>query len=423
MTSTPVAERIQLSEPLDLSKTVDAALAASVQGGLLCGNHREYSGFLILGGGGTAALVPVLGLLERSGLLISGLEHCSRLERPAAFVQVFFAGGLTGKLGLVQEHPDFDRIRWQGEGANWRHSARWKEADAVVACHSNTRTEVQATLNRVAAAWAGSGPDAWSWRQLGHVERRGQGGPRVEPFGFRDGVSGPRFTKDGSGFPAPVSSLLLNQPFGDTREFNPVSWCVLMKLEQDVVGFWRAIGELADRLDSSREEVAELAMGRRLDGQPLKARPDGDVDFRGDWEGKLCPFHSHVRTMNPRGQLHGSRDDWSREAHHRETQVARRSVVFRSGQASGLIFVAFHSDLVNRLRLLLGDWASSGRPNSGADALLAEGPHDGQAAHRWWRDGRWQSGAELNLQSFVVNRGGVLLYVPSLPLINWLAHS
>ena len=175
----------------------------------------------------------------------------------------------------------------------------------------------------------------------------------VEPFGFVDGVSQPTFDWDRArtpgtkadraytnllalgelllgyrneyGFPAETPTLAEGEknagllppaahPAGRRDLGRNGSYLVHRELSQDVRGFWRwAAGESA-RAGVRPESLAELVVGRRLNGAPLAdfevglSLPgvdpqDRDVNgflFDADPDGLSCPVGAHIRRANPR---------------------------------------------------------------------------------------------------------------------------
>jgi deferrochelatase/peroxidase EfeB len=150
---------------------------------------------------------------------------------------------------------------------------------------------------------------------------RNEDGKVIEHFGFRDGVSEPLFVKrdidkerESSDFSqwdprAPLSLALLKDPFGKTPD-SYGSYLVYRKLEQNVPG-WNddVVNKLAPALNLTNdpELAGAYTMGRFQDGTPLilsDSPTDDDsnnFNYLNDKTGSKCPFHSHIRKTNPRG--------------------------------------------------------------------------------------------------------------------------
>jgi deferrochelatase/peroxidase EfeB len=182
----------------------------------------------------------------------------------------------------------------------------------------------------------------------------------VEPFGFADGISQPtldwnqeRQVKGDElaygnlvslgefllGYPneygkytdrplLPVNESTTNLPSAedkpDLRDLGRNgSYLVFRQLAQDVRRFWRFMDERAGSDPQARQELAEMFVGRRQNGQPLvdlKKEPIDGIDpenaplnqftFDGDASGRHCPLGAHIRRANPRTcDLSGASDN------------------------------------------------------------------------------------------------------------------
>jgi deferrochelatase/peroxidase EfeB len=184
-----------------------------------------------------------------------------------------------------------------------------------------------------------------------------------EPFGFLDGVSQPAIDWDGRRTPdtdadldygnliAPGEfvlgyrneyGLITERPLIDPARYPAAlaalpsavdapgkrdlgrngSYLVLRQLSQDVRGFWRFMAG-----DGAGQDLAELMVGRRMDGAPLLPVQDAPIrgvgggvgadatdrarnqfTYRDDVSGLVCPVGAHVRRANPRtGDMPGGR--------------------------------------------------------------------------------------------------------------------
>ncbi len=169
----------------------------------------------------------------------------------------------------------------------------------------------------------------------------------IEHFGHQDGVSNPRMIKaaiekeknergakhwDPS---APLGLTLVKEPAGNDRYG---SYMVFRKLEQNVRAFHQARNELAKLLQIDADGAAGLMVGRHRDGTPAipttTTCPDADPNdftFAPDRPEKpnaarLCPFHSHIRRTNPRGDIpHYGGPSFEFE---RSMRIARRGITY-----------------------------------------------------------------------------------------------
>jgi Dyp-type peroxidase family len=144
----------------------------------------------------------------------------------------------------------------------------------------------------------------------------------IEHFGFQDGVSQPimiqqdledEIHRRGNTHwdpGAPLSLALAREP-GTAGGLG--SFMVFRKLEQDVKAFWEALRRLSQASDIRLEDAGAMAVGRFRDGTPAVPVPASTVDPNGDRndfhfqqqdpDGAHCPFHAHIRKTNPRGDL------------------------------------------------------------------------------------------------------------------------
>jgi len=179
-------------------------------------------------------------------------------------------------------------------------------------------------------------------------------------------------------------------------------------------------------------------MGRLRDGRPLIqvlnpsaiASDRNQFDFEEDLLNQGCPFHAHIRKMNPRVEASAG---LNREFVVRN-QVVRRSLIYpdrsaldaaERGEAKwpsegvGILFMAYMTSIVTQFETLHNSWSIDGdfpppNPLPGqvpqADPILWGGTGGSWA----WR------GIELPpVPTFVKRLGGQYFFVPSL---GWLAQ-
>jgi deferrochelatase/peroxidase EfeB len=155
---------------------------------------------------------------------------------------------------------------------------------------------------------------------------RNKNGDGIEHFGYVDGRSQPLLLKEDIDFEKiykggidvwdptfPLEQVLVPCPGGASKEVSFGSYFVFRKLEQNVKGFKEREEEIAQELGLAKadEELAgAMLVGRFEDGTPVVLqKTDGlnkpvvpnNFDFSQDIEGGKCPFHSHIRKTNPRG--------------------------------------------------------------------------------------------------------------------------
>lgn len=226
--------------------------------------------------------------------------------------------------------------------------------------------------------------------ELVHTEsmhrKRNENGIPVEHFGFADGISNPTFLpKDPADSKpstdqwdpvAPISLTLVRDPLvAGANAFG--SYLVLRKITQHRDKFDSAVQSIAESLDgfstetmaSRTERVAATIIGRFRDGTPLiqSERPIGaavdanNFDFNGDMDGSRCPYFSHIRKTNPRGQHAGSED--------RDHRISRRGMLFgeiESGspgntgkkQKYGIMFLCYQASIEDQFEFIQNTWAN-----------------------------------------------------------------
>lgn len=276
----------------------------------------------------------------------------------------------------------------------------------------------------------------------------------LEHFGFRDGVATLRFlpktrpTQPDDIFPLRQALRELpsvpGQPAGTSRYG---SFVVFRKLEQDVSTFRTGIARLASNLlgDATAlgiERAYAWVVGRFRDGTPLALsdRPTnnptddftfaGDEGSRADGGGRGCPFHAHIRKMNPRGDF----DPMGQKMDPRARLPIRRSVPYGdrvlrdraqrilavdqpppAGAKVGLLFFAFVSSIEDQFEHVVSAWANqSGFPWSRApvDALLGRTKAGTVSVPGRPSSGPGNETGSLDLARCVLPRGGAYLFAP-----------
>ncbi len=159
----------------------------------------------------------------------------------------------------------------------------------------------------------------------------------IEHFGYRDGVSQPRFIKDPASPLHPkfnqdtsLRRVLAENPSGPDR-FG--SYLVYRKLEQNVKAFNDAVINVASKLEQDPTLVGAMVIGRFKDGTPVvenqlpigQTGDDSDFNYDTDIDGRRCPFHAHIRKVNPRGEIPFLVNILAQEKTRR---IARRGVTY-----------------------------------------------------------------------------------------------
>lgn len=219
--------------------------------------------------------------------------------------------------------------------------------------------------------------------ELAEISWEKGGVSKTDHFGYTEGISQPVFfdcephrTADWTSDWDPAVGLgcvLTSQPDRrDEAEYG--SFMAYLKLKQEVDDFnqvvWQTARELTaqstggEALKEASEKVMAQLLGRKPDGEPLisPARADhNDFDFSADPEFSRCPFHAHIRKVNPRTE------------HSRNKRILRRGALYRYKEEVGTLFQCFQSDLSTGFEYIFGRWALDKdfpREKAGRDALL-----------------------------------------------------
>ena len=276
-------------------------------------------------------------------------------------------------------------------------------------------------------------------RRDGHRLRRGH--HAIEHFGFRDGISQPRFLAHevreesatlGTSIWNPSSgpgNVLAPDPFGGDGDAG--SMIVFRQLEQDVPAFLRQEEALCRALGATtpeaRERVEAMIIGRTRAGVPLlaaNARSENDFDFTGDNAPPfLCPAHSHIRKANPRSDR-AIRDNF------RDRRIARRGMPYGVDPDTltalpgddverGLLFVCCQRSISTQFEYIQAHWFDDGEfpmPLTGQDPLLGSASGGAQ---------KWPAAPDGGTIRFgfgdaVHMRGGEYFFAASLPFFRAL---
>lgn len=144
------------------------------------------------------------------------------------------------------------------------------------------------------------------------------GAPR-EWFGYKDGISNPRFFNRAGlaeelGYdpdePSSLSTILRRNALSP-KPYATGSFVVFLKLKEDIAAFNKLIDDLSEKmeLEEYKGYAAAYLMGRHKDGTPLAegfTHPTRErknlnrFDFKNDPDGRKCPLHAHIRKARPR---------------------------------------------------------------------------------------------------------------------------
>jgi Dyp-type peroxidase family len=220
------------------------------------------------------------------------------------------------------------------------------------------------------------------------------------------------------------------------------SYFVFRKLQQNVRAFKEAEQRLAHVLgleEGDKERAGAMIIGRFEDGTPLvlsqrdghsPAEPDNDFTYDRDQHGSCCPFHAHIRKVNPRGE--------SGAENERAHLVVRRGITYgdrsddpndeetppdqRPTGGVGLLFMAYQSDIGNQFEYMQKHWANNPNyvvPGAGLDPLIGQASAD----YRWpvlWGRASALTTAPLTVGGLVTLKGGEYFFAPSISFLKSL---
>ena len=274
----------------------------------------------------------------------------------------------------------------------------------------------------------------------------------VEHFGYVDGRSQPLFFKQDldkeaseAGITrrewdpaAPLELVLVPDPNVDEEDCFG-SYLVFRKLEQNVKGFRIAEQALARALDlpaGDEERAGAMAVGRFRDGTPVTLSGKDGMDllrannftYAGDAQGLQCPFHAHIRKVNPRGDTVRERNtppeaERGRRIVRRGITYGRRSPSLRDAPeyGVGLLFMCFQSNIASQFAFLQRMWASNPgfvKPETGSDPIIGQrAAGEDAGAQQWPAEWGRPETRPFDFGGYVTLKGGEFFFAPSIPFL------
>jgi Dyp-type peroxidase family len=403
------------------------------------GHLEEIEGFRSTGRPGT----PYVGVgLTHAGYAALGVPVDGRPEDPS------FARGMRD--------PESKATLGDPPVSTWDPAFR-DEIHAVVLVGDAREAPAVARRNEVEAMIPAS--ITIVGEETGRAQRN-EADDGVEHFGYVDGRSQPLFLVEDidderrategttSWDPAfPLEQVLVADRAAPDPDLHFGSYFIFRKLEQNVRRFKESEEQLATDLgleDEDRERAGAMLVGRFEDGTPLTLqRAPGthepvmnDFTYASDQAGAKCPFHAHIRKVNPRGS--GGFEDPADERKH---LMARRGQTYgdrfddlsaglpptsRPTGDVGLLFMAFNADIGQQFDFTQGTWANnpnfpavpSGGAEPGIDQIIGHGPRPEITGAVEW------GGAEVKATDAVAEavdmRGGEYFFMPSLAFLRSL---
>jgi len=344
--------------------------------------------------------------------------------------------------------------------ADWEEKYRQEIHAMVMLAHNNENVllrEKDKLLNMVEAH-----ADILAIDQ-GKILRNKQG-RSVEHFGYVDSRSHPLFfqrdidRESGREGPAVWSpgpgvgpaSVLVPDPYGkkDTsnrfvRYLHSGSYLVFRKLEQNVCLFNEFKEKLADELNLTgqhRERAEALIVGRFKNGTPLALlstailHPDSvpnNFNYDNDREGQQCPFHAHIRKVNPR-QKDGPKPLIVRRgiAYDERTKEEKSNSSCEEWPSTGvgLLFMCYQKNIRENFEFIQREWANNPdfpKKDTGTDPVIGR-PKTMEAGQQKWpveRAGSDQHQKSFNFHGVVTLKGGEYFFTPSIYFLQTMGES
>lgn len=271
-------------------------------------------------------------------------------------------------------------------------------------------------------------------------------------FGFRDGISNPEI--EGSGAerlnnkerPIKAGEFLLgyaneagnNYPMPQPLEFaKNGTFVIFRKYHSHVAAFNKYLSEQAKSKDE-QELIAAKMVGRWRSGAPLNMCPfkdnaalgadatkNNDFDFSNDQNGKIVPYSSHMRRMNPRNSKMAVLSDVNL---HR---IIRKGVGYGpalpegstkdDGKDRGLYFIAFSAKAMETLEFLQKEWVNNGNfvsLKNEKDPVI--GLNEGKGTFTMPHDPLPRR--FTGMPTFNTLKGGIYLFMPGINAIKWMSE-
>jgi deferrochelatase/peroxidase EfeB len=488
--STKEARMINLNQPIDLNDAGVRPFLADVQGNIIKGHGRDYTAHIFLRFPADTKAVRAWIADFATRQLTSAetqLQQTERFRKLRAGAGEPFAGFLLSTfgydaLGIPAGRKPNDPLFLAGlkkhntvqgvDSINDPPVTAWEQGfqsdlHAMVLLADDDRQRLDGAVSTCVTQLNGLG--VTSFVERGDKLRYDFGPPRglleIEHFGHQDGVSNPRMvvadieeekkTRGAKNWDpaAPLALTFVQEP----QTGGHGSYMVFRKLEQNVRAFHAAKHTLAQLLNLDADGAAGLMVGRQRDGTPViptttltpTADPN-DFNFSDDRPeagvpARLCPFHSHIRRTNPRGDVrhyitHGPDDDFERSM-----RIARRGITYGERphlyetdpwalpeHGVGLLFMSFQGKLQ---QFAIQQGGSDGdtfpfvtpTPQfSGLESVIGQAASGATVRPQPWpyRDpSNPQAVREYKMMNFVRMLGGEYFFAPSVGFLCGLAKS
>ena len=284
----------------------------------------------------------------------------------------------------------------------------------------------------------------------------------IEHFGYADGVSQPQFIYNGQAEKEAEKEKAFSQltplkrVLDEDRHARGTfgSFVVYRKLEQNVKSFNEAVQRVSDDLGLDIDLAGAMTVGRFKNGTPVTSyetrqsgydpHNDEDFDFDNDEDkdGGRCPFHAHIRKVNPRGSVGGGLFGFIVRflAKERKRRIVRRGITYgarpdreNGGEPPlagvGLIFICYQNDISDQFEFIQKQWANDRkfpiRGKAGIDPVIGraggeeEDKDDPHYPTKW--DAPKDDRQRVKFGEHVRLRGGEYFYAPSMQALKNLS--
>ena len=293
--------------------------------------------------------------------------------------------------------------------------------DALLVIADNSKRNLEIIQQQIAI----------SLEEFGKIVHTEQGkvlrhlGRSVEHFGYIDGISQPIFTAEDELKEETLPIVLQEEVDGGHG-----SYLVFRKLAQHVGKFNRKIRVLAKKLNISEGLAGAQVIGRFKNGKLLTQSDKpwirefdfGRQEMSSDRTGKRCPFHAHVRKVNPR----------SRE---KPILIARRGMTYyekerrqdlldEPDEGVGILFMCFQKSIQEQFEFIQQRANNARFPKKGVgiDPIIGQNNNPDRAQN--WNP-TWNKSSEnpvvYDFQEVVTLKGGNYFYAPSLSFLRTIA--
>ena len=447
----------------------EQAMLADLQGNILKGHGRDHTVNLFLrfkDPSAKAWVATLAGKVTPAGEQLQAAKAFRAVltagKQPApgkAFLSFYLSAAGYNALGVPKGKQPADTAFQAGmknrPGLNDPLPAKWQppfkqELHAMLLLAHDEKDILKALVAKTKASLPAAVVVAGEVAGMAYKNKNRDG---IEHFGYVDGRSQPLMLKEdvkrekhegGTSIwdpEFPLKQALVSDRGAAGSKVSFGSYFVFRQLEQNVKGFKDAEDKLAKKLGDIGERAGALIVGRFEDGTPVVLQEDegmhtpvpNNFDFRDDPAATKCPFHAHIRKVNPRGESVGSFA--ASLAEERAHIMARRGITYgmrkvppspegvefgdddKPAKDVGLLFMAHMGDIGNQFEFTQASWANNPgfvKGGTGIDPVIGQGAKGGQSCPMTWgnlpEDTKFE---KFDFRGFVTLLGGEYFFAPS----------